>query len=44
MKAHRFPQFLPDGRHFFYIIRSQDLTPGPVHWFAGFKREEADFP
>jgi len=22
--AHRFPEFLPDGRHFFYVIRSND--------------------
>jgi eukaryotic-like serine/threonine-protein kinase len=22
--AHRFPEFLPDGRHFFYVIRSSD--------------------
>lgn len=22
--AHRFPEFLPDGRHFFYVVRSYD--------------------
>jgi serine/threonine protein kinase len=31
-RAYRFPQFLPDGHHFLYMISSGSPTQGMVHW------------
>jgi Tol biopolymer transport system component len=40
--AHRWPYFLPDGRHFLYAYRTTENS-SYIRWLARLERDEADY-